>query len=417
MNRHAITVLLIGALFVLVSGCEAPSEPEAASPVQVAPVEAPPPAPAEAEPVAAEATTEQEKPPPAAPEAATVAAEGPPAPAVEQAPPPVPVIASDNLLGNGSFEADASTVLPYWRVPEGVTANLDDAVVYDGANSLRVEVAGNVNLAIAQYVAEIVPGTNYLLRGYVKAENVAGDARLEAVDAEQGFKAFCRFTSPVTGTQDWTRVQVEFSPRAGSTSLRISLRRPAGADAADTPGVMWFDRCELFQLVPAMGPNLVVNPGFDKGEDGLDGWIGIPEGVTATKSDAGQDGPCVQIALNGDVNLGVRQPVKVTPGTRYSLAGYVKCEDLVGEARLEVVDAERGWQHFRAASQGITGTQDWTQLSLVFTVPEDVETLGIRLRRQAGDDAPATPGTVWFDTYMLFPLGKPSDASGNAAVE
>ena len=398
MSVRSVLAVLVGVASILVTGCGPPHQAQAPIDVdfasrqrQAAESEEPyPKVPADFDPrsLLSERPTDEEP--------------------VEEPPLPENVIASDNLLGNGSFEADVSRGLPYWRVPEGIEAIVDDTVAYDGVASLRVDIGGSVNLGIWQPVLGVEPGRRYLLRGYIKSEDVLGGMRFEVQDAERGFAAFRESTKPITGTQAWIPRQVTFAPPEGTVSIGIWLRRPIAEGAPDTPGVIWFDHLELFQVVPAVGPNLLANAGFGRGDNGLRGWGGVPEGATATKSLSGRTGPCVQIELSGNVNMGVRQGVDVTPGTRYSLTGYVKCQELVGEARLEVQDAERGWKHFLAYSRGITGTQDWTQLSLVFAAPEDVEKLDVFLRRPATEDMPTTLGTVWFDNYFLLPLSAPS---------
>jgi hypothetical protein len=61
---------------------------------------------------------------------------------------------------------------------------------------------------------------------------------------------------------------------------------------------------------------------------------------------------------------------------------------------------------FLADSESITGTQDWTPLSLVFTIPEQQvgNTLSVSLRRINDPAVTTGNGSVWFDSYEFYKL-------------
>jgi hypothetical protein len=318
---------------------------------------------------------------------------------------PVSVIAGVNLLKNGSFDqaADPGGEIAHWRVPEHVAAELD-AESYDGPWALRIDLTGNENLGAPQMLSDVTAGA-YLIRGYLRAEELEGGARLEVQDAAGGYKSFFAFTDSVEGTHDWTQVAKVFTVPNHVKSLAVFLRHPGVEDAADAVGAVWFDRCELFRLAPSAGADLVRNGSFEWGDNGLSWWGNVPDGVVATQGDDAVDGEkSLQVTLAHGQNLGIAQGMGVIRGKRYVVTGYVKCDNVTGMARLEVVDVNDGWKSFMACSDAISGTQNWTPLTLVFEAPDHLQGVNLLLRCVAEERAAEGTGTVSFDRYAMYEL-------------
>jgi hypothetical protein len=315
------------------------------------------------------------------------------------------VIATDNIVKNPSFELPLGEgVIPWWPVGKTVSAGLDDTTAYDGKQSLRIDVANKMNLGIPQGPADVQAERRYLLRGFIKTQNLTGEARLEVQDAQQGYQAFVKFTPSVTGTRDWTPVSAQFVVPKGTTSLNVLLRHPAVEKDEGNEGKAWFDRVELFGLGRPVGPTMLRNGGFEEGGNGLSFWANLPEGVAAAKASKGaaQGKSCLEITLAQNKSFSVAQPVDVKQETTYALLGQIKCKDLRGTARLEVQDAKGGWQSFVAFDKGVSGTQNWTPQSLVFEVPKGINQLQVLLRVLAPEEADNAECMVWFDDYQLY---------------
>ena len=90
------------------------------------------------------------------------------------------------------------------------------------------------------------------------------------------------------------------------------------------------------------------------------------------------------------------QPVAVEPETPYVLTGWIKTENVsagVG-ANLSIVGT---WTH----TEGFTGTNDWTRVSLWFNSGANTQiTIGARL----GYWSSLCSGTAWFDDLRLRPI-------------
>lgn len=98
----------------------------------------------------------------------------------------------------------------------------------------------------------------------------------------------------------------------------------------------------------------------------------------------------------------VTQFVAVEPGARYTLTFWVKTENLksAGPPYVEVVgiNETRG---FGATPSFPIGNNDWQQMRIDFTVPEDIDGVMVRTVRQyCGENCPLI-GTIWYDDFQL----------------
>ncbi len=336
--------------------------------------------------------------------------------------PPVPtpmrpiIMGSGNLLENGSFDMPVARdgKIPYWQIPTGIKAVLDDkASLVDGTRSLRVTVAGNVDLGIA-HPAKITPGKRYVVRGFIKTQDVEGVAELEVqkpgVSPPVTLSGSAKVVS-VTGTADWTPVATIFTADWDLQEVNVLLRRRAAPDSPKTEGVIWFDRCEVIEIGRMTGVNLIEDVTLASRVKSC--WLYMPQGVTALRDD--QNVPpftgtnaSLQLVFSADpsVNLGVMQSVAVTPGKTYVLCGYIRTENIEGNASLEVQDDVRGHAAFFQRSNEVTGTSDWTLAVVKFTVPPGMTGCGVFLRRPAPDSSSSKPSAIppkiWFGACGLF---------------
>ena len=119
-------------------------------------------------------------------------------------------------------------------------------------------------------------------------------------------------------------------------------------------------------------PNLLPNPGFEEVESATPkGWTdlrrysGAPaDRVAVRASDAGRGGGrCLELRCDEFIDAGLACTVDVEPGTRYRLSAWVRTEAAAprGNAPGMMINVHGG-PHTR----GLTGTTDWTELSLEF---------------------------------------------------
>lgn len=152
--------------------------------------------------------------------------------------------------------------------------------------------------------------------------------------------------------------------------------------------------------LPAGAANLFPNPGFEQGAgDRPDGWVTHVWGGESTFNWVGggrNGGKCVQVvsAKGGDTSWSIVVPCK--PRHRYRLGGWTKCQDLKGArgSQFNVHNTD-------ARTEAITGTKDWTFLSVDFDSRDNTE---LEINCLFGGWGKAT-GAAWFDDVALVELG------------
>ncbi|MBN2451247.1 MAG: DUF4091 domain-containing protein [Lentisphaeria bacterium] len=154
--------------------------------------------------------------------------------------------------------------------------------------------------------------------------------------------------------------------------------------------------------------NLVVNGDFEAGDALPDGWPGgaegeKPAGTEMGLADAGLFGRrCARIHIPDSATpawTGWRQDVPVQPGRSYLFSAWLRTENIAPNAQLHA--------HFRnaagelcatkkhtGAGPALNGTRDWTLLSGLFTMPEDIAFFQLHLTLLA-------TGTLWHDGVVL----------------
>lgn len=124
---------------------------------------------------------------------------------------------------------------------------------------------------------------------------------------------------------------------------------------------------------PAEEQNLLPNPGFEEVDaEGLPiGWTDLrhysgagPDRITFRAVEGGRSGStCLEIQCAEFTDSGVATTVRLEPGSRYRLSGFVKT---VGAAARPNTPGMMLNVHGGPRTRGLSGDQDWTELSVEF---------------------------------------------------
>ncbi|MCL5105314.1 MAG: carbohydrate binding domain-containing protein [Armatimonadetes bacterium] len=141
--------------------------------------------------------------------------------------------------------------------------------------------------------------------------------------------------------------------------------------------------------------NLIFNPGF---EVGAGGWS-LPTGAQVVQSAAHAGGQSLRIQAGLGVNPVVKQYIAVSPGCPYTFSAWIRTQNVIGgtaRIKLEWYDAS-GKYIGGYGSEGLSGTQDWTQPVEVTTViPDNTARIAALLYMTKG-----STGTAWFDDIQV----------------
>jgi tetratricopeptide (TPR) repeat protein len=98
----------------------------------------------------------------------------------------------------------------------------------------------------------------------------------------------------------------------------------------------------------------------------------------------------------------ILQFVAVKPNTKYRLSFWVKTENLksLGTPTVEIINGNDD-KIIVSTKPFATGTNDWQEVKLEFTTPENSEAIIIRTARQACVAPCPIIGTVWYDDFVL----------------
>lgn len=149
--------------------------------------------------------------------------------------------------------------------------------------------------------------------------------------------------------------------------------------------------------------NLLPNADFEKteGKDAA-GWTdlrhygGARGSVQVRSADGGRNGGrCLQVQSERSSDSGVAMQVRLEPGAHYRLSGWVKTEDIVTRRTPGVMLNVHGG----ARTRGLTGTQDWTRLSVEFEATRRRHTIHCLFGGYGG-----ARGTAWFDDLSLVKI-------------
>ncbi len=160
-------------------------------------------------------------------------------------------------ISNPSFETLEGTVPAGWKTAR-FSGQADwgvDTVAHSGQRSVRIAAAQGADVAWATIVA-VKPYSKYRLSAWIKTDNVqagtGNGALLNLHNMEPRLK-----TNAVTGTSDWTPVELTFDTN-GYDALQVNCL--LGGWGSST-GTAWFDDVKL-ELVTtrALKPQVVIDP-------------------------------------------------------------------------------------------------------------------------------------------------------------
>jgi alpha-L-arabinofuranosidase len=147
-----------------------------------------------------------------------------------------------NVVPNPSFEDMNGAVPAGWQIPRyrGGAELTVDAVAHSGKQSIRISSAKGSGASWTA-VVPVKPFSKYRLSGWIKTADVTTVDGKGAQLAIQGMEALQ--TAPLTGTRDWTRVELVIDTDAND-GLRLNC---ALGDRGNATGTAWYDdvRMEL----------------------------------------------------------------------------------------------------------------------------------------------------------------------------
>jgi hypothetical protein len=160
--------------------------------------------------------------------------------------------------------------------------------------------------------------------------------------------------------------------------------------------------------IPSDG-NTVTNGGFEREKllgGGFDWRIGTVAGaeISFEHSIAFEGKRSLKITFNGKENVDfhhVYQYVALRPNTNYRLKAHMKTKDVTTKSGLKIEVLGVG-PHFHKASESLTGTNGWKELTVPFKTPFHSRGAMIRVRRAKTDKFDRfIAGTVWVDNVQV----------------
>jgi len=168
-------------------------------------------------------------------------------------------------------------------------------------------------------------------------------------------------------------------------------------------------------IEPDAQSQTIQNAGFEKpigdNREVFFGWRISPMEKMDIKLDPTQKSEgnrSLRVTFNGYVNptlFNIYQIVTVEPSARYRLSFRLRTENLKsgGTPQLEIYNAIDDKSIATGSSFSI-GTNDWQQVKIDFTAPQNAEAVGLRtIRAFCGSECPIV-GTLWYDEFKLEKL-------------
>jgi putative membrane-bound dehydrogenase-like protein len=169
----------------------------------------------------------------------------------------------------------------------------------------------------------------------------------------------------------------------------------------------------MLKDAPAVAVNLLPNPDFTAAAGA------VPAAWTELRHYGGATAPTVQFALDANgrsgsslrvqsaelTDSGVAAVVKVQPGVRYRLSGWIKTDGVVPRRGADGVMLN---VHGGVRTKGVQGSTDWTEVSAEFDSGDETEIVVHCLFGGYG----GAKGTAWFDDVRLEPIGSGNTLAG-----
>jgi len=294
-----------------------------------------------------------------------------------------------------------------------------------GKASLRIEgKKGQTRTALQLGGNAVRRGKSYVLRAWVKTQDVAGEAALALQPHEEAKPlAFVELgdRSRLRGTHDWTLLEVRVPP------LPEKAVRVYPYVWVKDSGIAWFDEFALAEAgvdVPlggqkpitdadyagvrfhdaALPENLLKNAGF---EEGLDRWFvesGKPQidrrAAAAGRQSLRLDGfpQCAYTVVQTGVKIDPRRAYRLSFQVKSDLRAGLSCAQVIGLNASGGAISYYGQDYANEFCYG-RGTRDWHEVSVVLRRFEP-ETDALNVYLELHDAV----GIVWLDEVKLAPL-------------
>jgi tetratricopeptide (TPR) repeat protein len=156
----------------------------------------------------------------------------------------------ENILWNSNFELDIENGGFDWRVgrAEGVRIFKDRDVKKTGDISLSVNFDGehNPDIPIIRQVVPVEPGQSYRLTAYVKTENITTKNGIFLEVVAHRCDPIAKQTEPLTGTNLWNRLELEFITPGTCKTVMVGVRREQSAKFDNKiSGDAWIDSLSM----------------------------------------------------------------------------------------------------------------------------------------------------------------------------
>ena len=348
-----------------------------------------------------------------------------------------------------------------------VQASFDTTVNHSGNASLKIEATNTTGRGrvlhspfeatttpqlIRQYGIPVLPNTTYTFSGWIKTLNVVSNSiRFQVLEYDSnGTSGASSNTSfAPAGTADWTQYTFTFTTASTAAYIHVKCDM-AAAGAAMTA---WYDDVTILPVYPegrvSANGNLVKNadfevaPSFVAATTTQSRWVdGTAAGSTTNatykwKQQSGANATAVSFDssvthgglyslkvsatdtlgstyVDVGAGIGASQPVAtlnsfaipVTGGISYTLTGWVKSNNVPSNgAFLQLTTYNSAGTRIDnvASSVKLSGTQDWTQITITQTVGASAAwaTIGL-MKNVAGNISDA-----WFDDLWFGPTTNP----------
>ena len=172
---------------------------------------------------------------------------------------------------------------------------------------------------------------------------------------------------------------------------------------------VWMARLLEEGLSTPADANLITNSGFEKEKllgGGFDWRMDKVAGaqISFDPSIAFEGKRSLKISFNGKENVDfqhVLQFVAMKPNTDYLLHAHVRTKAVTTKSGVRIEILGIGTP-FHIASEPLTGDHDWTEMTLTFRTPPQLQGGMLRLRREKTDKFDRfISGTVWIDNVRL----------------
>ncbi|NLG84109.1 MAG: PKD domain-containing protein, partial [Firmicutes bacterium] len=295
-----------------------------------------------------------------------------------------------NLLENPGFEAGAAA----WSASPGWSFVSGEA--YTGLLAARASLVDGEEATLVQgrSLSPLSEGMEFMASGWFKSTATARVRLALEWSDEEGTILNTDSTTLVLDPDKWQQLDLLGMAPAGAANLRLIAK-------AEGTGELLADG---FRLEERVRPNLLHNPGFERGPFF---WrVMGPWRVDEKTAASGARSLRLEIPFSGS-SYYIRQGCEFgreIGGLRFLCSARIKTESVAGVALKPCWQNRAGNWLVDEASQvtlhTLQGTNDWTELRLAYTAPPGAVGVGLVVMPEKGDGR----GTVWVDDCAVEPL-------------